>query len=631
MVDLRARSDCGSSVGRQCKLRTFHCSLLVIGVFVALTAAAPLLAQEEPNVGIKIISSHDAIPAGSSGVLGIIYDIPAGFHLQLNDFIYAEVAEPAGVMLGPLSLPDPQDYDGDPVFKGQTILKAPIIVGDDTVAGKTKLKVKIGYQGCAEVPVFMCFAPSEVEREVDLEILAASAAPVASINPLVADLGLTLTPAEVSTPGTASAGGTSLADRVEGALSRGSILAFLLVFVGGIAMSFTPCVLPVIPITVSFIGGWSKGRLHGFILTLIFVLGLALTYSIMGAVAAQTGALIGSLMQSTGVLLFVAAILLVMGISLLGAFDIALPSSLQTRMQGGASRRGGFIGALLLGGVMGLVAAPCVGPVLIVLLAWVAKAGNVFMGFWLLFTFATGIGMLFLVLGTTAAVLQGPWMKTVKLVFGVILILVGFNYLKPVIGDTAYQILLGVFAIFVATFTGAFHRLPEEPTWGMQFRKGLGTIILIVGIFVLGLGLMRAGKIELAQGPALTPGSVEMAGAGLDWLPSDDEALLEAQQSGRPVLVDFYADWCAACRELDEKTWIHPDVVGELKKFILVKLDYTKASPELSAKQSEYGVQGLPTVIMMDSDGQEISRFSGFRGPEEVLEMLRQITGRIAA
>jgi thiol:disulfide interchange protein DsbD len=285
-----------------------------------------------------------------------------------------------------------------------------------------------------------------------------------------------------------------------------------------------------------------------------------------------------------------------------------------------------------MGGVTGLVASPCVGPVLIVLLTWVAKAGSVLLGFWLLFVFALGLGVLFVVLGTFAGAISalprsGEWMAVVKHVFGVILIAMGLYYLKPVIGETAFWVIGGVFTIFVATFTGVFNRLPEETTWGMQFRKGLGTVLLIVGVFVLGMGLMRAGKIQLAQGPAgVMPGGAEMAEAGLNWLPSDDDALAQAQQSGQPVLVDFYADWCPACRELDEKTWVHPDVANELKRFVLVKLDFTKASPELAAKQSKYGVQGLPTVILMDSKGEEINRFSGFRGPEEVLEMLKQIT-----
>ncbi|MBD3335200.1 MAG: protein-disulfide reductase DsbD [Candidatus Eisenbacteria bacterium] len=599
-------------------------SVLLIGLSVGWSAA-----QDAPEIGVEVHLSHAGIPAGGSATAAAVLQIPPNNHVQVNDFLSAKVIEPEGVQLGPLALPPAQQYEGDPVYLGRLVLRAPLTVAESAPPGQTTLKVAVGYQSCSERPAFMCFPPDERVVEVALEVLPASAEPIISADAAVSDLGL-IEETAGRPDGEVVAEEGDLAGRVESALAEGSWLAFLLVFVGGVAMSFTPCVYPMIPITISFVGGRSRGKLNGFVLSLFFVLGIAITYSALGVIAAQTGALFGSAMQSTPVLLLVAAVLMIMGVSMLGAFDIALPSSVQTRMQGGA-RKGGFIGAILMGMVTGLVASPCVGPVLIVLLAWVAKAGSTLMGFWLLFVFATGLGMLFLVLGTFAGAINalprsGEWMATVKHVFGVILLGMGLYYLKPIIGDTLFWILLGGFSIFVATFTGAFHRLPEEPAWGMQFRKGLGVLLLVAGVFLLAVGLAHTGYLPLGGGSGGEP----MAGAvrtesGPDWHPTDEAALSEARAAGKPVLLDFYADWCAACKELDEETWTDPAVARELQRFVLAKLDFTRSDAALEAKRAEYGVQGLPTVILLDSDQQEVHRFAGFKGPEEVLELLREV------
>jgi thiol:disulfide interchange protein DsbD len=346
--------------------------------------------------------------------------------------------------------------------------------------------------------------------------------------------------------------------------------------------------------------------------------------------AASTGALFGSAMQSTPVLLLVSAIFFLMGASMLGAFDIALPSGMQTRLQSGP--RTGVIGAVLMGMVTGLVASPCVGPVLVVLLTFVANVGNLLYGFSLLFVFALGLGMLFIVIGTFAGALNalpaaGEWMETVKHVFGVILIGVGIYYVRRLLGPDLSLMAVGLFVLLIGTFFGAFRAVPDPAPHSLLLRKGLGIALVLCGGFILLVG--TAGVTGVSLRPA-SPGSVEsVAPAGEEAAPNwvtDDEAGLEmARREGKPVLIDFYADWCAACRELDRETWVDDQVRAETKRFVAIKMDFTKESDWSKAKKVDYDILGLPTVIFLDSKGNEVERFFGFRPPGQVLASLQKI------
>jgi len=352
-------------------------------------------------------------------------------------------------------------------------------------------------------------------------------------------------------------------------------------------------------------------------------------YSILGVVAASTGALFGSAMQSTPFLLVVSLVFFAMGASMLGAFDLALPSGMQTKLQTGP--RTGVIGAVFMGMVTGIVASPCVGPVLVVLLTEIARMGSVALGFLYLFTFALGLGLLFLVIGTFAGALSalpqaGGWMDTVKHLFGVILLAMGIFYLRGLLGPVWTAILAGTFAIFVGTFAGAFHPVGEDPSRPRLFRKGLGIVLVLVGAFTLLSGLaQRAGvalpggaeTIGAASSPAAHPGPV--------WVSDDAAGLAQARSEGKPAFIDFYADWCAACKELDHKTWSEAAVMAEAERFVAVKLDLTRRDEANAAKQASYAVPGLPTVIFYSSAGEEVHRFFGFKPADEVAAIMRGV------
>lgn len=611
----------------------------------------------EVRVPVQAFFSRAAVTPGGEALLAVVYDVPPDAHIQLNDFFYAQPAEGEPFVLGEPVRTASGEYEGETIFQGRTPVFYRARFSKDLAPGPRTLKIAAGYQACIEQPAFACFAPVDLSIEAPIRVVAAgsptpddnqaifavlSQDPPAPTAPAGGGGGEPSAAVVAPETGAAEAGPgeeggrgiappqTGLAGRLQEALARRSFLAFFLVFLGGIATSFTPCVYPMIPITISYIGGRSRSKLGGLFLSIFFVLGIALTYSTLGVVAASTGALFGSAMQSVPVLIVVSLVFFAMGASMLGAFDLALPSGMQTRLQSGP--RAGVLGALFMGVVTGLVASPCVGPVVVVLLTWVAKIGSIGLGFLLLFTFSLGLGVLFLLIGTFAGALNalpqaGGWMDTVKHVFGVILLAMGIYYIRPLIGPDLTWIVAGAFVLLVGTFLGAFRPVGEDPAKSVLMRKGFGIVLLLVGGFVLMVGMARYAKVPLGGG---TVAGVTATGsgpthAGLAWVPDDVTGLDQARSEGKPVVIDFYADWCAACKELDEKTWSDPEVRREAERFVTIKLDLTDRNEPNKMKQAQYGVPGLPTVIFLDSSGKEVTRFFGFRPPRDVLPLLRDI------
>lgn len=607
-----------------------------------------------PPPAARAYLSHASLPAGATGTVLVTLEIDPGFHIQINDFLELLPPPEGPIRIGPWMATRLATWEGEQVLKGQTALKAPFTVRDTAAAGSVELTLRLGYQGCAEEPVFACFPPEELELPLAIEILPAGATGEPAHQAVLDAHGGPLAAGargepEAGGPGGAEgaegAAGTDasaeeggdLASRLEGALARGSLLAFLLVFVGGILTSFTPCVYPMIPITISYVGGRAKSRAHGFVLSLFFVLGIAIMYSSLGLLAASTGSIFGAAMQSPVVLLIVAAVFAAMGASMLGVFELALPSGMQGRMTAGA-QRGGVIGAILMGIVTGLVASPCVGPVLVVLLTFVAKTGSLLFGFWLLFTFACGLGVLFLVLGTFAGAISampgaGGWMNTVKHVFGIVLIAMAIYYASKVIGVLASGLVWGHFLMLTGLMTGALKRLPRPASAVQVVGRVFSVLFFVVGTLILllygatlvGLPTEKLGAIPIVGNPALQEAESHADHPEIPWRINDEAALAEARGQGRPVIQDFYADWCAACVELDEKTWIDSAVAAEMERFTLVKMDFTRGGDFYQAAAERYGIRGLPTVIIYDSSGEEAQRFFGFKGPEEVLAIMRAV------
>jgi thioredoxin:protein disulfide reductase len=404
-------------------------------------------------------------------------------------------------------------------------------------------------------------------------------------------------------------------------------VTFGVLFLAGILTSLTPCVYPLIPITVGVFGGRQpEHRARSVALSATYVGGIAVTYSVLGVFAAMSGKAFGSALASPWVIALLAVFLVALAASLFGAFDINLPPSLQTKLS--AVRGAGFAHALGMGLVAGIVAAPCTGPVLAGVLTYVATTRSAVLGFWMLFSYALGMGLLFFVLGATSLKLprSGAWMDTVKSVLGVALVAAALGLVLPFLPKPAALPLspravaiasaaLAFAAVLGGALSLSFHAARRE-----QVLKATTLAVLLVAV---GLRLGWLGKAQVPEIP---------------WLHDERAAVEQARATGKALLVDFFAEWCAACKELDLHVFSDPAVKQEVAaRFVPLKIDATEDSDEVTRLQTKYGVPGLPTVLLMacnepppqnrecavPQDGP--GRVTGFIPPSEMIERMRRV------
>jgi thiol:disulfide interchange protein DsbD len=377
---------------------------------------------------------------------------------------------------------------------------------------------------------------------------------------------------------------------------HGLPLTLLILFVGGLALNLTPCVFPLIPITMGFFAMQSDGqRSRRFALSLSYVIGIVITYSVLGVFAALSGRMFGAWLQSPAVLVGFSLLMLVLASSMFGLWEFRVPQFIANRSAG----RAGAAGALTMGLFVGIVAAPCVGPVVVALFTLVAAVGKPVIGMAMFATLAFGLGFPYLV-ALNALPKPGEWMLQVKKAMGFVLVAMAFYFLRALVGENVFR-----WGVAASLLIGAAFLFFSRGARGRVMRLACAVLLLIGG-----------AAFAIPRG----------SGAKVDWQPYDVAVIAAA--NGKPVVIDFYADWCIPCKELDEKTFSDPQVARELDRFVRVKANLTNESDaSVQRLTRQYAIVGVPTIVVINSDGSEnaAQRLTGFEPPERFAARLASV------
>jgi thiol:disulfide interchange protein DsbD len=339
---------------------------------------------------------------------------------------------------------------------------------------------------------------------------------------------------------------------------------------------------------------------------LLYVLGLALTYSVIGVVTSLSGALFGELLREPIVLIFIGVVLLGLSLSMFGVYEFKLPDSWVAKAGGS---KGGMYGAFFMGLTMGIVAAPCIGPFVLGLVTYVAKIGEPFTGFLLFFFLALGLGTPYFILAIFSGKIKqlprsGLWMEAVKHIFGFILVGMAIYFVLPIIPKPVNEYILPVYMILAALYILFFDKAANNMKGFKIFKNVLAVAVIAFAVY------------------SFIPNEHET----ISW-PAYDAAQYEtAIKEPKPLIIDFSAEWCNPCKELEEITFADPTVKEELQRFTLFKADLTQSgSPEVEELSKQFNVIGVPTILLMNSDGEEVERITGFLPPEDFLKKLEKV------
>jgi len=594
----------------------------IFALAAALFGFSPIHAQDfNPEKDIKATWRNGAV----------VLDVPSVAHAS-DIAVFLKPGSQGKISIGPLPPPSGADALGAPYWGGA--IRIPV-KGNGL---KDPVVLMVSFMSCMEGEGGQCFPPVDKELRIKakdipndpslvLEVPAKEAAPTDAgqaekIPPEVAPASPTaVAPANESgqSPAPSVSAVPDASTEKQSKKSDGLIKILILFFLGGIGASLTPCVLPMIPITMAVIGASSASKLKGLLLGLVLTEGMALTYTVLGVVAALTGSVFGQFAQQPGFLIPVSIIFAIFAISLFGAFEIKLPDSWTEKLQSSGPRKG-FLGAFATGLILGPISAPCVGPLIGTAIVEIGQNGQVFEGALKMFVFAQGMGVLFIIGGTAVSALpkSGDWMTRFKQTLGVIVLAFAAWNIRLIVPEWANYFMWAIVMLLTAGVFGAF-----EAAAGLMghVRKGFALLSLAIAV------LLGVRATELYLDVPLLPRGGNVAsddstvGHGV-WIEHDYEAAqARAKAEGKIVLVDTFTDWCAQCKELDEKTWPDPAVVDWIKNnAVAVRIDTEKVRPDLA---KPLGIAAYPTIILLTADGVEIRRLNGFHKPEKMLEWLK--------
>jgi thiol:disulfide interchange protein DsbD len=576
---------------------------------VNLPATAPLAATAS-NLLFGVANSQPLAPEDAfvmnarfdgPNELVVSFQIEPGYYLYQDKF---EFAVDGGIGLGTAALPPGVDVADQTFGDVQVYYDYVEIEVPFSRSGPNELAVELtaGFQGCQDDSI--CYPPMS--------------ASMALVLPATSEFGA----AELGS-GSADAPEPMVSEQAALAeiIVNGSWPALLGVFFGaGLLLAFTPCVLPMVPILSSIIAGDASGGStsagRGFTLSLAYVLGMAVTYTAAGALAAMAGEQVQAIFQKPWIIVSFAGLFGLLSLGMFGVYDLQMPTAVQSRLASLANRQkaGTFAGTAVMGALSALIVTACVAPALIATLAVMGQTGDVARGASALFALSLGMGAPLLIVGASAGSLlpkAGPWMNVVKATFGVMMLGIAIWMLERVLPGNVTLLLWALLVFLSGVFLGAFEPLPESPHAMKRLSKGVGVLACLYGALLL-IGAVIGGDDPLRPIPdgrfaAASPSDdgdfVGLEFREIETLAALETALAEARRGGQPVMVDFTADWCVSCREMEERTFPDARVVGALSSFMLLRADVTANNDDDQALLKYFDSFGPPTIAFFDSQG----------------------------
>ena len=537
-----------------------------------------------------------------------LYTNKIRFAVQDPDIKVANVSMPKGELVH-----DPNM--GDLIELHHSFKAAISLQRNDSAARNIALHAT--YQGCTEKG--LCYPP--INKVINVSLPAAGAAT-----------------AQAGNGGTAAAlSGESENSRIASLFKKGSFWLIVSFFFGaGLLLAFTPCMFPMVPILSGIIVGRGHKitHAHGFILSFAYVMGMAITYAVVGVAAGLSGTLLSNALQTPWALGGFALIFVLLALSMFGLYELQLPTALQSRLTSTSNKlHGGHIsGVFVMGALSAIIVGPCVAAPLAGALLYIGQTHDAFLGGSALFAMALGMGVPLMVIGASAGTLlpkAGPWMESVKRFFGVLLLAVAIWIISPIIPVATQMILWATLLILSAIYLHALDALPHTASGWHKLWKGIGVFALLLGIAYM-IGALSGARDPLRPLGALGGGAVQQAAASpsLPFVRVKSLADLHArvaQANGKLVMLDYYADWCVSCKEMERFTFSDPKVRARLKNVVLLQADVTANNKDDKALLSHYELFGPPAILFFGPDGKELAaqRVTGYQNVEQFLASLR--------
>lgn len=557
--------------------------------------------------------------------LEVRYDIADGYYMYRDKFKFA--LEPDGAKPGAPQFPPGKvkkdEFFGDvETYRKGVAIRLPF----EASPGLDAVTVKATSQGCADVGV--CYPPNPQS----IKVVLAGFTPAAGASPLAALRGGEAPQIDAAQSAPAAASGGDESSRIAGLLGHASFWLVIATFFGsGILLALTPCVFPMYPILSGIIVGHGHhiGKGRAFVLSMAYVLGMAATYAAAGVAAGLSGSLLSAALQNIWVLGGFAFVFVLLSLSMFGFYELQLPAFLQSKVSEGTNRQkgGSLHGVAAMGALSAVIVGPCVAAPLAGALLYIAQTKDALLGGTALFFMALGKGVPLVAVGVSTRHLlphAGPWMDAVKKFFGVMLLALAIWLVSPVIPAMAHLLAWGALFILCAMYLRAIDPLPANARNWTRFWKGVGIVLLLAGTTLI------VGALGGSRDPLQPLGFLRAASAAAEQHVKFERVKTVAELDARlasarqPVLLDFYADWCVSCKEMERYTFSDPRVAAQMGRMTLLQVDVTANTDADKALLQRFSLFGPPGIVFFDRNGKEIhgQRVVGYLPADKFLKAL---------